>query len=570
MFLVLPMLLAACAHAPQSAFEPNAMPEAVSEQAVEGTLVLPQLELNEQMLYEFLLADIAAQRGRPDMAAQVYLELAKSTRDPRVARRAAQLAYESHQMKKALEAFQLWQEVEPTSQLAKQMLATLLVSGGRLEEAQPQVAALLAADPENAGRALMQLYPLFARHADKAATYRSLREQAQPYLKMAETHWVLAQAADAAGEHAVAMNEAQQTRTMRPEWDLAALLEAQLMLHDAPQQALAVLKKYLASYPEANEVRLFYARALLEQKQYAEARAEFQRLQKLHPDNAELAFAIALLSLQMGELDRAEQELQQALSAGKQDNGTVYYYLAQLNEAKKNDEAAMQQYAQVKEGEYVYPSRLRMAYLLNKAGKLQEALKVLQQTDTTNNQQRAQLALIEAQMLRDAKQYDAAARVLARGLEKLPGNADLLYEAAMVADKQGKTEIFEKFIRKLIKIAPENAHAYNALGYSLLERNERLTEAMQLVEKAYQLAPDDAAIMDSMGWGYYRLGDLSKSLEFMRRAYSAYPDPEVAAHLGEVLWQTGAQDEARKIWQESLKQHSDNAVLRAVMKRFMP
>jgi len=140
----------------------------------------------------------------------------------------------------------------------------------------------------------------------------------------------------------------------------------------------------------------------------------------------------------------------------------------------------------------------------------------------------------------------------------------------MVADKQGKTELFESFIRKLIKISPEHAHAYNALGYSLLERNVRLKEGMQLVEKAYQLAPDDAAIMDSMGWGYYRLGDLPRSLEFMRRAYAALPDHEVAAHLGEVLWQTGAKDEAKKIWQDSLKEHPDSTVLKAVMKRFMP
>ena len=181
MFLVLPMLLAACAHAPQQEMESANMMEAAHEQFADSKLVLPQLELNDQMLYEFMLADIAAQRGQPELAAQVYLDLAKSTRDPRVARRAAQLAYESRQMPKALEAFQLWQEVEPTSQLAKQMLATLLVSGGRLEEAQPQIAAMLAADPENAGRALMQLYPLFARNPDKAATYRSLRELTKPY-----------------------------------------------------------------------------------------------------------------------------------------------------------------------------------------------------------------------------------------------------------------------------------------------------------------------------------------------------------------------------------------------------
>lgn len=565
----LSLLLAACAHVPQQEAIPADLPDAGIESDSENGLVLPRLELNEQMMYEFLLADIAAQRGQPELAVQIYMDLAKNTRDPRVARRAAQLAYESHQMKQSLEAFKLWQEVEPTSLLARQMLATLLLSGGRLEEAQPQIAGLLAADPENAGRSLMQLFPLFARHADKTEAFNTVSALARPYPQFAESHWVVAQSAEAAAQHEVALEEARKARTLRPEWDMAVLLEVQLLLRVDAQHALAELKKYLAKYPDSNEVRLFYARALLEQKQYAESRVEFQHLQKLHPENTDLAFAIALLSLQMGELDRAEQELQQALSTGKKDNATVHYYMAQLNEAKKRDDVALEQYRLVSEGEYVYPSRLRMVYLLNKAGKLKEAREVLHQTATQHKQQRAQLILVEAQLLRDAKQYESASQVLTQGLEKFPNDQELLYEAAMVADRQGKTETFESYIRKLIKIAPDHAHAYNALGYSLLERNVRLNEGMRLVEKAYQLTPDDAAIMDSMGWGYYRLGEMSKSLEFMRRAYAAYPDPEVAAHLGEVLWQTGARDEAKKIWQDSLKEHPDSAALQNVIKRFM-
>jgi tetratricopeptide (TPR) repeat protein len=568
--LAMLLLLAACAHAPRASVEQPALADATADAATENGMVLPKLELNDQLLYQFLLADIAAQRGQHDLAVQIYLELARTTRDPRVARRAAQLAYESHQMKQALEAFRLWQDVEPTSLLAKQMLATLLVSGGRLEEAQSQIAGMLAADPENAGRALMQLFPLFARHPDKVSAFKTVRELARPYPQFAESHWVVAQAAEAAAMHDAALAEAGKARALRPEWDMGALLEAQLLLRDTPQQALTVLKKFLADYPDSNEVRLFYARALLEQKQYPEARLEFQQLQKQHPDNAELAFAVALLSLQMGELDRAEQELQQTLRAGKKDNATVYYYLAQLNEAKKKDDLALQQYRLVRQGEYVFPSRLRMAYLLNKNGKLKEAREVLHQTEVQHNQERAQLLLIEAQLLRDARQYEAAAQVLTQGLEKFPDNQEMLYEAAMVADKQGKTEVFEGYIRKLIKIAPAHAHAYNALGYSLLERNVRLHEGMNLVEKAYQLSPDDAAIMDSMGWGYYRLGDLPKSLEFLRRAYAAYPDPEVAAHLGEVLWQSGARDEAKKVWQDSLQEHPESAPLRAVVKKFVP
>jgi Flp pilus assembly protein TadD len=158
--------------------------------------------------------------------------------------------------------------------------------------------------------------------------------------------------------------------------------------------------------------------------------------------------------------------------------------------------------------------------------------------------------------------------VLSQGLEELPSHPDLLYETAMLADKLGKHDVAEQLLRKLIQLQPTHAHAHNALGYSLLERNERIDEALELVEKALELAPEDPAIMDSVGWGYYRNGRLDDSVNMLRRAYAANPDPEIASHLGEVLWVRGDKDEARKIWQDSLKDHPDNALLQAAIKKF--
>jgi len=160
--------------------------------------------------------------------------------------------------------------------------------------------------------------------------------------------------------------------------------------------------------------------------------------------------------------------------------------------------------------------------------------------------------------------------VLTQGLEKMPNHPDLLYETAMLAEQLGKHDVFEQLMRKVIEVKPDHAQAYNALGYSLLDRNERVQEGMQLVEKANQLAPDDAGIIDSMGWGHYRMGNLVKSLEFLRRAYNANPDPEIAAHLGEVLWVQGVQEQAKKVWADALKSHPDNAVLQGTMKKFIP
>ena len=573
--MILSLLLAACAHAPEkvAAEQPTSAVESttpVAAEQEEAPPKLPQMELNGPMLYDFLLGEIAGKRGNSELAMQLYMDLANTTQDPRVARRAAQLALDARQMEKSAEALNLWLKLEPASNQARQMLVVVLLSGGKIDEARPYLEQMLAAYPNRVGHTFTQVYSLLLRSRDREAVYKLLSELTRPYPRIAEGHMALAQAALGAGKREEALKEVREAHTLRPEWEMAVVFEAQLLQQQSPPQALALLKDYLAVYPGAGEIRLLYARMLLEQKQNAEARTQFQRLFDEHPESADLAYAVAMISLELGELDRAETELRQALAKGKKDEGTAYYYLGQLSEAKQRDADALQNYQQVKEGDFVYSARLRVAYLLFKAGKLDEAREYLHQTATVNNQQRVQLWLVEAQLLRDSRQLDAAFQVLTLGMEKLPNHPDLLYEAGMLADQMGKHEIFEQMMRRVIEINPEQAQAYNALGYSMLDRNERVPEGMRLVEKAIQLSPDDAGIIDSVGWGYYRQGNLDKSLEFLRRAFNTDPDPEIAAHLGEVLWMRGARDQAKKIWDDALKVHPDNAALQAAMKKFIP
>ncbi|HEY0664700.1 MAG TPA: tetratricopeptide repeat protein [Gallionella sp.] len=561
------LLLAACAQLPEQAATEHATPD---EQPATSSMVLPDVELSSELLYEFLLSEIAAQRGEAALAVEASADLAQKTRDPRIAMRAVQLALQSGRLDRAVESLRIWLDAEPDSILAKRMLSSVLLRTGRLDEARVEFAKVLKVEEPDVGQTLMQVYQVLAAYPDRMAALQLMRDLASPYPDAVEGHWSVAQLARAAGDDELALSEIRRARKLHPEWDMAVSLEALLLHRKDPQQELEVLRRYLAKYPDARELRLQYARALLEQKQYEPARDQFQRLADENPENPDMAYAIALISMQLKDLHRAEEQLKQALSKGKKDQDTIQYYLAQLAEARESEAEAIGYYRQVKGGEYLFTAQIRIAYLLGKQGRHAEARQQAQQIQPADNQQRVQLALVEAQLLREARQFADAYRLLQKNLEKFPDHPELLYETAMMADKNGKPDEFERLIRKLIRIEPGHAHAYNALGYSLLERRERLPEALELVKKAMQLAPDDAAIIDSVGWGYFQTGNLDESVKLLRKAFAANPDPEIAAHLGEALWARGDRDEAVKVWQDTLKANPDNTLLPAVMKRLMP
>ena len=566
------LLLGACAQAPKQAVpaQPEQDVAVESEPIAEVAPVLPNVELSDELLYEYLLTEIANQRGHKALAVEGSADIAHKTRDPRLAKRAAQLSLESGDMNKAIDAFRFWQEIEPAATVATRMLSSLLLRGGKLEEARLEFAKVLKADEPDVGKTFLQLYPMTASYPDKAAVVQLMRDLAVPYPEVAEAHLVVAQLALAASDELLALDEVRQARKLRPEWDTPVALEAQLLRKNAPQQGLELLRRYLSGYPQASQIRLQYARALLEQKQYNAARDEFQQLLRASPDDVDLAFAAALISLQLNDFTGAEAQLRQTLAKGGKGLDGAEYFLGQLSEAKEDEDEALAHYREVKAGEYLFSAQLRLVYLLNKRGKLDEARHHLQKAQATTNQQRVQLLMIEAQLLREALQFSEAYQTLQQGLAKFPHHPELLYEAAMMGEKLGKYDESEKLLRKLIQIKPDHAHAYNALGYSLLERKVRIAEALALVEKALELAPDDIAVMDSVGWAYFLNGKLDESVKMLRRAFKGNPDPEIAAHLGEVLWVRGDKEQATRLWQDSLKANPDNVPLQAVMKRFLP
>ncbi len=568
-------VLAACVQVPQAGEAPaksvtKPAPRVVVAKPEQREPQLPAVELTEQLMLKMMLAEIAVQRGQPHVAVPAYLELARETRDPRVAQRATEVAWNARFMPAALEAAGIWLQADPQSAQARQIIAALLVNQAQLTEAQPHLEKWLATDKDNIGQGFLQLNSLLARHKDKPEVLKLLQALARPYGNLPEARLAVAQAAWNANDLETALAETRAALKLRPDWELAALFQAQVLARRSGPEATKFLGEYLRSHPGARDVRLNYARLLVNARDYAEARKQFEVLVNENPANPDVTMAVALLAIQANDYDAAEIQLKRALETNYKDPDMARLYLGQVNEERKRFDEALKWYATVGQGEQYINAQARYAGVLAKQGRLGDARQHLQQADANTNQQRVQLTQAEAQLLRDASDYQAAFELLGQALDKLPNYPDLLYDHAMAAEKVNRIDVLEGNLRKLIQIRPDHAHAYNALGYSLADRRLRIEEAHGLIETALKLAPEDPFIMDSMGWVLYRMGRNEQGLDYLQRAHALRPDPEVAAHLGEVLWAVGQRDQARKVWAEALKEHPKNEVLQGTVKRFLP
>lgn len=528
---------------------------------------LPKQELTGQLLYQFLLAEIAAQRGQLGLSASAYLDLAMSTRDPRIVRRAAEIAFHARQYDVALEAARLWQGLEPESQQARQMLSTLLLSTGRVEELAGILARDLAAEGPRVGDALIRLVRAFARYPDKLAVQRLFNQLTQPYLGLAEAHLVLAQTAVGVGDAQRAQSEIDQALELRPSWELAALFKAELLAKGDAQ--LDFLKAWLAANPDAENVRLAYARGLVSEKRYEASRVEFRRLLAASPDNPDMLYAVGILSLQVNDIAEAERQLARFVEIGRGDLDPARFYLGQIADQAGRPDDALRWYDQVAAGEHEMPAKVRAAQVLLRQNKFDEARERLAAA-RAGEPGDVRLLVAEAHLLRDAGRHAEAFAFLANALEMQPDQPEILYETALAAEKLGHVDLVERHLRRLIALKPDSAQAYNALGYSLADRNLRLDEASQLIDKALELTPDDPFVLDSKGWVLFRQGKPAAALEALQKAYAQKPDAEIAAHIGEVLWVLGRFDEALAIWREAAKAHPTNEVLAATIKRFVP
>lgn len=529
---------------------------------------LPPAPLTGALLYHLLAGEVALQRGHPHFAVQQILKAARQTPDPRVAEAAARLAGYTHNYRLGLEAAKRWVRLEPDNIGAQEVAAVLAVRAGRSAQATTHLERLLA-HPGNVGAtALLRVAGVLAGSPDRDAALALFKKLAQLHPKHASVHLALARVALQARHLPLAVREARSALALHPGWPPAALLLAEARIRQGhPASALRELAKVVAARPRDRGLRLAYARLLLKAERLPEATHQFQVLVHQDPKDGDAIYALGLLALQADHAREARGYLQRLVKLGAHTD-EAHYYLGRIAEAENRSKDAVGQYRQVRRGQLALDSQIRIARIEAQQGDVRAARKRLSELRARVPALAVRLYLAEAEILRESGHYRDALGVYDRALKHHPGNDDLLYGRALIAEHLGQVKRAERDLRAILAHHPDNVQALNALGYTLADRTTRYHEALGYIRKALAREPDDPAILDSMGWVQYRLGHYPQALQYLRRALKlSGGDDAIAAHLGEVLWASGRHSEARKVWDAGLRQHPDSTALRSVVQR---
>ena len=580
---VLPLVLASivgCAATPVIAQAPAQTPPTAGAATSES---LPQVDLSSELLFKLMAAETALQRGDPGTSYTIYLDAARQTRDPRLARRATEVALGARASNEAIAAARLWRELAPTSTEALQTHAVLLIAAGRNDEAATVFEQQIKASATPLAE-LQQTQRILARAPDRQAALVLLTRLAAPYrddpVIGPDVMLVTAAGAHAAGQSERAIAEARAALKARPGFERAALIAAQLIAAGGNAagraEALDLLAGFLRDHPQARDARLAYARLLLADNKGEQARQQFATVLEHDPDNLDALFAAGVLSMDHpARRADARRHLERYATLAEATEGkpdardpdAAYLNLARLAEDERKYDEALRWLDRVDSPDQLLMARQRKALVLGKLKRVDEGRRLLSEISAGSNAEREQLLQTEAQLLREAGRNKEALALLQEALMNTPDSSALLYDAALIAEKLKQFDLMEGYLRRTIQLKPDEPHAYNALGYSLAERNVRLKEAETLIAQALKLAPEDAYILDSMGWVHFRMGNLAKARSYLERAWALRPHAEVGAHLGETLWLLGERDNARRIWRESQAVEPDNEALVSTLKR---
>ena len=549
-------------------------------------------EMDAQLFYQVLIAEIQANAGDPGSAYQLYLDAARRHKNGQLFQRAVEVALRARAGEQALTAAKAWRQALPQSRPAAEFTSQILIALGRTAELAPALRSLIQLTPApQQPQVIANLPRSLSRLSDKEAAARIIDEATAPWrsrpLEQAEAWaassegWLRAAKLDKAREgldRAIAL---------QPGLPVAGLLAIDLM-KQAPDTE-AIVRKQLQRADASPVVRLAYARQLTLLQRYSEAEPQLETLVREQPDQMGHWLLLAAIRLELKKLDQAEAALQPVLARAPSTQGRApdapatdankaaalnpdleqaYLLMAQAADLRGKTQDALDWMERADPRREKLLTQSQRARLLIRQGRIPEARAIIRAIPEAEPRDAVLKFQAEAQILRDARQWQEAYEVLREATQRFPEESDLLYDRAMMAERLRRYDEMERLLKTVIQLAPDSPNAYNALGYTLADRGVRLDEARTLIERALTLRPGDPFITDSLGWLEFRLGRIDEALRLLNQAWTTRPDAEIAAHLGEVLWTQGQTERARDIWRQGLQLDRDNETLIEVLKRF--
>jgi tetratricopeptide (TPR) repeat protein len=571
LFLLAGLLSAGCVVAPADPDTPDEAAVAATESAepVTPESELPEVRLDGDLLYQVLLGEIAAKRGQRDIAAESLMEAARVSRDPRLAERATGFALEAERFDLATDAASLWVELQPNQSQPRESLALILVEQGRVDEAAAALVSLLRQAGTPNGEDLRRMARLLGRLASKENALAVMERIVASFEDSPDAHFAEAFLADRVGRDELVLEALDRALVLRPDWEDAAIAKlGHLIQNQYPRERIdAFAAEFLEEVPSANRVRITHARYLVDREDSAAALEQFRQVLKYQPDNTTGLISAALLSIQEEKYGDARRYLMRHLELTP-DNDQIRLYLGQIAEERERYAEAEKWYDEISSRDHLFDARLRQAMVVRERDGVEAAVDQLDTIHTSDENEFVKLALTKEMMLREADELVRAKAVMDDAVARYPANSDLLYARGLLSARLNRIDEHEEDMRALLAEDPNNAHALNALGYTLADATDRVDEAFELISKALQMRPEDPFILDSMGWVHYRLGNHDDAIGYLERALAQRDDAEIAAHLGEVLWVTGDRERARDIWERARRVDPDNHVLTETIERF--
>jgi tetratricopeptide (TPR) repeat protein len=570
---VLPiLLLSACAGLPGS--QPLGVEKVQIDPAQINYLSKDSGQIRSDQLsndsYHMMIAELAFRRGEIDLAVENYLMVAKSQNNPDIAARVVRIAIYGNDFEAALEAAQRRLELSPNDLEAKQIIVAIYIRQGRPTEAARYLKNVIAQSEASDQMLFGTLTGLLAREEDVKSTLEVTRQTAQNHPEKAYAqymHGVLSAQAGNVEEALSYLDKSLKIQVIDGAYNSRAKI---LLTLGRPEEAVVSLRQAVTDRPDDKSLGITYARLLVDVKQYELARSEFEKLYEKSPNDPDLLYTLGLLSLESQRLDDAEKYMSRLVELNLRE-GEAQYYMGRIFEGKRQPNQAIDWYRKVQVKEYRFDAQLRIAVLLGSVGQIKESREHLSQMRKGSQTQSAlvQTYMTEGEILSAAEQYAEALEIYNAALKVSPADIDLLFARGMVAERIDRLDILEADIKAVLKMQPNNAHALNALGFTLADRTDRYEEAYGMLKRAIELLPDNAAILDSLGWVNYRMGNYDVAVRLLKSALSKYYDNEIAAHLGEVLWVSGNKDEAKRVWKEALKKTPNDPLIQKVMQRFI-